>query len=65
MLALIYVGLVAVIGFFARLDITQTALFSFPTFAKMLDAPPPPSGVLSDSSVITATPDDDAVTIVW
>ncbi|KAK0285087.1 hypothetical protein LTR35_005289 [Friedmanniomyces endolithicus] len=65
MLALIYVGLFAVIGFFARLDITQTALFSFPTFAKMLDAPPPHSGVLSDSSVITATPDDDAVTIVW
>ncbi|KAK1088855.1 hypothetical protein LTR48_001144 [Friedmanniomyces endolithicus] len=65
MLALIYVGLFAVIGFFARLDITQTALFSFPTFAKMLDAPPPHSGVLSNSSVITATPDDDAVTIVW
>ncbi|KAK0260472.1 hypothetical protein B0A54_13723 [Friedmanniomyces endolithicus] len=65
MLALIYVGLFAVIGFFARLDITQTALFSFPTFAKLLDAPLPPSGVLSNLSVITATPDDDAVTIVW
>jgi len=65
MLALIYVGLFAVIGFFARLDITETALFSFPTFAKMLDAPPPHSGVLSDSSVITAIPEDDAVTIVW
>ncbi|KAK1053607.1 hypothetical protein LTR74_016243 [Friedmanniomyces endolithicus] len=65
MLALIYVGIFAVIGFFAQLDITQTALFSFPTFAKMLDAPPPHSGVLSNSSVITATPDDDAVTIVW
>ncbi|KAK1059224.1 hypothetical protein LTR74_012805 [Friedmanniomyces endolithicus] len=65
MLALIYVGLFAVIGFFARLDVTQTALFSFPTFAKMLDAPPPPSGVFSNSGVITATPDDDAVTTVW
>ncbi|TKA38088.1 hypothetical protein B0A54_11102 [Friedmanniomyces endolithicus] len=65
MLALIYVGIFAVVGFFARLDITQTALFSFPTLAKMLDAPPPHSGVLSDYSVITATPDDDAVTIVW
>ncbi|KAK0929807.1 hypothetical protein LTR91_001322 [Friedmanniomyces endolithicus] len=65
MLALIYVGLFAVIGFFARLDITQTALFSLPTFAKMLDAPPPPSDALSNLSVITASPDNDAVTIAW